>query len=191
MQACPSSPYGFSLVFSWQKIFLWAFPDSLGKVQIVRDILVAMALSALGYGISCFVHLPWGLDIALFVQGHLMLGRWLRLVGVHRLSAAWCVLLPVFLIALQVYVNGSFDMASRTYGMNPLLAYISNIGGCIMVMRIMQLLIKDKGASLAEIGRRSMSIYILHPLVQIIITDILLSTIIEGNYGTIFYCGWK
>lgn len=173
--------------FLAENIFLWAFPDSLGKVQIVRDILVAMALSALGYGISCFVHLPWGLDIALFVQGYLMLGRWLRLVGVHRLSAAWCVLLPVFLIALQVYVNGSFDMASRTYGMNPLLAYISNIGGCIMVMRIMQLLIKDKGASLAEIGRRSMSIYILHPLVQIIITDILLSTIIEGDYGTIFY----
>ena len=70
----------------------------------MRDILAAMALSALGYGISCFVHLPWGLDIALFVQGYLMLGRWLRLVGV-----------------------------------------------------------------------------------QIIITDILLSTIVEGDYGTIFY----
>ena len=27
----------------------------------------------------------------------------------------------------------------------------------------------------------------MHPLVQIIITDILLSTIIEGDYGIIFY----
>ncbi len=112
----PHRPMVSLLFFPGRKYFLWAFPDSLGKVQIVRDILVAMALSALGYGISCFVHLPWGLDIALFVQGYLMLGRWLRLVGVHRLSAAWCVLLPVFLIALQVYVNGSFSVKTSNYG---------------------------------------------------------------------------
>lgn len=78
-------------------------------------------------------------------------------------------------------------MASRTYGVNPLLAYISNIGGCIIVMRIMQLLVRESEAFLVEMGRRSMAIYILHPLVQIIITDILLSTIVEGDYGTIFY----
>ncbi|SEH28033.1 hypothetical protein SAMN05216583_11125 [Selenomonas sp. KH1T6] len=56
-----------------------------------------------------------------------------------------------------------------------------------MVMRIMQWLVRESEAFLVEMGRRSMAIYILHPLVQIIITDILLSTIVEGDYGTIFY----
>ena len=70
------------------------------------------------------------------------------------LSSAWCVLLPVLLIALQVYVNGSFDMASRTYGVNPLLAYTSNIGGCIMVMRIMQWLVKESEAFPGRNGPR-------------------------------------
>lgn len=172
--------------FLAENIFLWVFGGRSDKVT-TRDILTAFVLSVFGYTISRFVYLPWGLDIALFVQGYLMAGRWLRSVNMQKFSVSGCMVLPLILIMVQVYINVTFDMASRTYGVNPALAYASGIGGCILVMRMMQLLIRDNEALLAEIGRRSMAIYLLHPLVQIVISDILLLTVIDGDYGTLFY----
>ena len=55
-----------------------------------------------------------------------------------------------------------------------------------MLMRVMQLLVHDTASFPAEMGRRSMAIYLLHPFVQIIFSDILLLTIVEGDYGTLF-----
>ncbi len=167
-------------------IFLLFFRNSPEKPNL-RDILTALILSIIGYVIGSFKHIFWGLDIALFVQGYLMVGRCLRAFNFQKLSAIFCILLPIILIALQVYVNESFDMASRSYGENPLLAYISGIFGCILVMRLMQMFVQKNEEFLAEMGRRSMAIYLLHPFVQIIISDILLLTVVNGDYGTLFY----
>ena len=139
------------------------------------------------YKLSCWTHLPWGLDIALFVQGFILAGRWLRAKELESISDFWCLLLPIILLAVQSHINNYFNMAARMYGLYPMLAYAAVIGGSIMLMRVMQLLVHDTASFLAEMGRRSMAIYLLHPLVQIIFSDILLLTIVEGDYGTLFY----
>jgi fucose 4-O-acetylase-like acetyltransferase len=151
-------------------------------------------------------HLPWGLDIALFAQGFILTGRWLRAKGLENLSGIWSLFLPLFLLVAQSHVNDYFNMAARMYGSYPLLAYAAAIGGSILLMRIMQLLVHDAASDAhgcasadagagraafasafpAEMGRRSMAIYVLHPFVQIIITDALLCTFINGDYGTVF-----
>lgn len=167
-------------------IFLLIFPADHDKPTSC-DVFLALFLSVLGCTIGRFANIPWGLDIALFVQGYMLLGRQLRAIGVQKLPVLWCVVLPVILIAVQIYVNVTFDMASREYGANPVLAYISGMGGCIMIMRLMHRLIDDNDSFLAETGRRSMAVYLLHPFVQIVITDILLATIIDGDYAVVFY----
>ena len=170
--------------FLAENIFLWLFPadQALG----IRSILTALFLSALGYQLGCMEHLPWGLDIALFAQGFILTGRWLRAKGLENLSGIWSLFLPLFLLAAQGHVNDYFNMAARMYGSYPLLAYAAAIGGSILLMRIMQLLVHDATSFPAEMGRRSMAIYVLHPFVQIIITDALLCTFIDGDYGTVF-----
>ena len=171
--------------FLAENIFLWVFPAER-KVG-VRDVVIAVVLSLLGYKLSCWTHLPWGLDIALFVQGFILAGRWLRAKELESISDFWCLLLPIILLAVQSHINNYFNMAARMYGLYPMLAYAAAIGGSIMLMRVMQLLVHDTASFLAEMGRRSMAIYLLHPLVQIIFSDILLLTIVEGDYGTLFY----
>ena len=172
--------------FLAENIFLLIFRDRPTEPNL-RDILTALILSVIGYVIGSFKHIFWGLDIALFVQGYMIVGRFLRAVDFQKLSGIFCILLPIILITLQVYVNQSFDMASRSYGENPVLAYISGIFECILVMRLMQIFVQKNEEFLAEMGRRSMAIYLLHPFVQIIISDILLLTVVNGDYGTLFY----
>ncbi len=172
--------------FLAELIFLFAISADRDRPG-VKDILVAICLSILGYVISLSTHLPWGLDIALFVQGFLLTGRWLRSIGLHNLPAAGCGIISVLLLAAQFHYNGCLNLAAREYGTLPILAYASAIGGSILLMRILQLLMNNRESLPAEIGRRSMAVYVLHPFVQIVISDILLSTIIEGDYGTIFY----
>ena len=199
--------------FLAENIFLWLFPAD--RALSMRSVLTALILSVLGYKLGSVEHLPWGLDIALFAQGFILTGRWLCAKGLENLSGIWSLFLPLFLLAAQSHVNDYFNMAARMYGSYPLLAYAAAIGGSILLMRIMQLLVHDAasdahgcasadagapaGTSLrvagraafasafpAEMGRRSMAIYVLHPFVQIIITDALLCTFINGDYGTVF-----
>lgn len=172
--------------FLAENIFLWVFAQCPEKPEATH-ILMALCLSVIGYKLGTYAHLPWGLDTALFVQGFLLAGRWLRAVKLESLPLAGCIVIPVLLIAAHLQLNLSFNMAAREYGEYIPLAYASAIGGCILMMRLLQLIVHDSESFLAEWGRRSMAIYLLHPLVQIIISDILLSTIIEGDYGTIFY----
>ena len=170
--------------FLAENIFLLAFPAN--RELGMRDVLTALILSYLGYTLGGFEHLPWGLDIALFAQGFILTGRWLRVKGLQNLSDLWCLVLPIILLVLQSHFNDCFNMAARMYGDYPLLAYTAAIGGSIMLMRILQLLVHDAASFPAEMGRRSMAIYVLHPFVQIIVTDALLCTLIEGDYATVF-----
>ena len=172
--------------FLAEVIFLCVFSAERDNVSR-RDMSAALGLSLLGYAIGGFIHLPWGLDIALYAQVYILTGRWLRTAGIEKFSFWRCMVLLLIVLVSQVYFGVSFDMASRWYGSNPVLAYAAGISGGILLMRGAAFFVKSDKSFIAEMGRRSMAIYLLHPFVQIIITDVLLSTLIEGDYLTVFY----
>ena len=83
---------------TWQSTGIYA-ANAMGEDYAASD--KAVVLSLLGYKLSCWTHLPWGLDIALFVQGFILAGRWLRAKELESISDS------LVLVAANYFAGGA------------------------------------------------------------------------------------
>ncbi len=94
-------------------------------------VVLTLLASALGYGISFVVLLPWSIDIALAIQVFMLAGLYLRRFDFTS-NWWWLAVLP---LAAALALNGRIDTASRHYA-NIFLYYIGGIAGTILMMKI-------------------------------------------------------
>ena len=143
-------------------------------------------LSAAGYVLGFFLHLPLGIDIAFAVQIFILAGRLIKKYElVDKLNFGACLIL-LALPFLEIWLSGYVDMNKRIYG-NFILFYAAGIAGSLLVMKISVLLTSFSNKFcdfISYCGRQSLMILILHvPIIEIVYQATLLIASLNSEFS--------
>ncbi|ASI80506.1 acyltransferase family protein [Bacillus pacificus] len=152
-------------LFCSEIIFIFTM-KYLQKSHTLLQMAFYLSIGVLGFIISRYIHLPWGLDIAMVVQPFLFIGNKLKDYGLFsRFKFSKSLLIPIlFLFLITNPINGFVDINNRMYGNLILLFYVSGICGSILMLYLSQLLGLTKILSrlFIYLGKNSINILIFH-----------------------------
>lgn len=151
-------------LFCSEIIFIFTM-KYLQKSHTLLQITFYLSIGVLGFIISHYTHLPWGLDIALVVQLFLFIGNKLKYYGLFtRFKLSKSFLIPtLFIFLIMNPINSFIDINNRMYG-NLILFYVNGICGSLLMLYLSQLLGLTKIISRLFIyfGKNSINILIFH-----------------------------
>ncbi len=143
------------------------------KFNVWAQFVVFLLVGISGYAVSRFVHLPWGLDIALVAGLFLFTGyrfKELQIFNKMRIIDIVTVIAAV-IFSVTVFYNSPLGpeyslpvgMNSRNYN-NIILFYIAGISGSILVFKLSKLMKESKfiTAIFSYMGKNSLPILIFH-----------------------------
>ncbi len=136
----------------------------IGGFRVYTQIGFYLILGFLGYVISRFVFLPWGLDIALVALFFMHLGNKFKDYQLlNKIKPFGIVsILSLIIFGISTYINNA-DMNNRIYD-NFFVFYIAGISGSIATLSIAKLVSKKKLPTdfFTFLGRESLIILIFH-----------------------------
>lgn len=160
-----AAPLWFLVSLFCAAMVFWGTLRLLNNLSIAMQSVVYLTIGLIGFIISKYIALPWGLDIALVAQPFMFLGQHFKKIQlVNRIKFFEISTLITLIVFVATYfTNSSVDMNERVYN-NLLLFYVGGFSGSILVFKLTKLLVLNKTVVniFSYLGANSLMILIFH-----------------------------
>lgn len=160
-----AAPLWFLVSLFCATMIFWGTSKLLNNLSFSVQSIVYLAIGSIGFIISKYIELPWGIDVAIVAQPFMFLGQHFKKIGllnkIKFFEISTLIVLVIFVA--NYFINSSVDMNERVYN-NLLLFYVGGISGSILAFKLTKILVLNKTIVniFSYLGANSLMILLFH-----------------------------